>query len=58
VRFHTAEGHGREVTIKLDRPLGPRVLVDLDATPAEVREADREPLDLPAARSNQEPAGP
>jgi hypothetical protein len=33
----TAEDHGREVTIELERPFGDRVLVDLDSTPAEVR---------------------
>ena len=39
-RFRTAAGQQREVTVHLDRPLGPRVLVDLDATPAEVLHAD------------------
>ena len=29
-------GMHREVTVRLDRPLGGRVLVDLDSTPAEV----------------------
>jgi hypothetical protein len=35
-RWQTAVGMQREVTVRLDRPLGRRVLVDLDSTPAEV----------------------
>ena len=35
-RWHTAVGMQREVTVLLDGPLGRRVLVDLDSTPAEV----------------------
>lgn len=35
-RWHTAVGMQREVTVRLDRLLGGRVLVDLDSTPAEV----------------------
>jgi hypothetical protein len=35
-RWQTAVGMQREVTVLLDRPLGRRVLVDLDSTPAEV----------------------
>jgi len=30
----------REVTIYLEQPLGPRVLVDLDATPVQVLQTD------------------
>jgi hypothetical protein len=39
-RFHTLAGQQREVTVHLHRPLGPRVLVDLDGTPAEVLQTD------------------
>lgn len=35
-RWHTAVGQQREVTVRLNRPLGARVLLDLDAAPAEV----------------------
>jgi hypothetical protein len=35
-RWQTAVGMQRQVTVRLDKPLGQRVLVDLDSTPAEV----------------------
>jgi hypothetical protein len=35
-RWHTAVGMQREITVRLDGPLGERVLIDLDGTPAEV----------------------
>jgi hypothetical protein len=38
--FHPARGRQREVTIRLSGPLGARVLVDLDTTPAEVTASD------------------
>ena len=35
----TLEGHDRTVTVRLARPLGGRVLVDLDASPVTVTQA-------------------
>jgi hypothetical protein len=39
-RFHAAVGQQRKVTVHLEQPLGPRVLVDLDATPVQVLQPD------------------
>jgi hypothetical protein len=39
--IHTAVGWQREVQVRLGRPLGARVLVDLDSTPGDVREVSQ-----------------